>query len=313
MPLSLLQTFAVKTRWAVTHPYHSKLPVICIGNFTMGGAGKTPMALFLAKYLKEQGQRPIFLTRGYGGQIQGPHLVTEKDIAQDVGDEPLLLARQAPCVVCANRQKGAQFIETLNTYNPSIIVMDDGFQNPTLYKDLNIIVVDTNMAFGNGLVFPAGPLRAPLDFQIQKADLFVIIHQKTPSPLQYQMDQPVCHAALSPCKQKTTLQNKNVIAFCGIARPEKFYTTLHDMGADPIQQHSFPDHHNLSAGEAEMLLLEATSNNARLVTTEKDWVRLSDKREPFSSLKSEALPIKVSLFFDDDNLEILTNSLRAIY
>ena len=153
-------------------PYRSRLPVVCIGNFTAGGGGKTPTAIAIAALLKELGAKPAFLTRGYGGASKGPVLVKQGDSATEVGDEPLLLADAAPTMVSADRPAGAKAIEATDA---SVIVMDDGFQNPSLAKDLSLVVVDGGVGVGNGLIIPAGPLRAPLDAQIARASALVVI------------------------------------------------------------------------------------------------------------------------------------------
>ena len=159
-PLGMIYGLAVKLRFALTNPYHSTLPVICIGNFTVGGGGKTPLAIELAKLLSAKGHKPVLLTRGYGGQLKGPHLVDlSTDSAVEVGDEPLILAQHAPVVVCADRARGARFIEQMDS---DVILMDDGFQNPGLHKDLSLIVIDEVAGIGNGRIFPAGPLRAEI-------------------------------------------------------------------------------------------------------------------------------------------------------
>ncbi len=172
-PISAVYGKLVERRFRAVSPYRSKLPVICIGNFTMGGAGKTPMALKLASLLREAGLKPGFLTRGYGGSERGPHLIdSAEDGADRVGDEPLLLAKAAPTVVSRDRPAGAKLLETLGV---DAIVMDDGFQNPSLEKDFSLIVVDAGTGVGCGHVFPLGPLRASLAFQLGKADAAVIL------------------------------------------------------------------------------------------------------------------------------------------
>ncbi len=154
-------------RFAEVEPYRSRLPVICIGNFTAGGGGKTPTAIAVAALLAELGARPAFLTRGYGGTSEGPVLVAKGQSAEEVGDEPLLLAEAAPTMVAADRKAGAAALEATEA---DIIVMDDGLQNPRLAKDLSLVVVDAAAGLGNGLIMPAGPLRAPLDAQIARVE-----------------------------------------------------------------------------------------------------------------------------------------------
>ncbi len=171
-PLGRLYGRLAEARAARVEPYRSRLPVICIGNFTAGGGGKTPTAIAVASLLAELGARPAFLTRGYGGSSAGPILVKKGQSAEEVGDEPLLLAEAAPTVVSADRPAGAAAIEATEA---DIIVMDDGFQNPSLAKDLSLVVVDAAAGIGNGLIIPAGPLRAPLEAQLARADALVVI------------------------------------------------------------------------------------------------------------------------------------------
>jgi tetraacyldisaccharide 4'-kinase len=173
LPVSAVYGALVERRFRNAQPYRSKLPVICVGNFTMGGAGKTPVALKLASMLRDLGRKPGFLTRGYGGKERGPHRVNpDLDVAARVGDEPLLLAESAPTVVSRNRPLGARFLETLNT---DVIIMDDGFQNPSLAKDFSLIVVDAGAGIGSERVFPLGPLRARLGFQARMADAVILL------------------------------------------------------------------------------------------------------------------------------------------
>ena len=173
LPISAAYGALAARRFRKASPYRSKLPVICVGNFTMGGAGKTPVALKLAAMLREAGRKPGFLSRGYSGTERGPHIVDlASDSAARVGDEPLLLAQAAPTAVSRDRPAGARLLETMAV---DTIVMDDGFQNPSLQKDFSLIVIDGGAGIGSGCVFPLGPLRAPLAFQAAMADAFVIV------------------------------------------------------------------------------------------------------------------------------------------
>ena len=174
-PVARIWAWSAVRRLRTGKPHRVGLPVVCVGNFTAGGTGKTPLALYLARALADRGERPAFLTRGYGGRLRGPHVVdTALDTAADVGDEPLLLARQALTVVARDRAKGAALIAGLSGLAPpTAIVMDDGLQNPGLAKDLSIAVVDARRGLGNGRVIPAGPLRAPLAAQLRIVDAIV--------------------------------------------------------------------------------------------------------------------------------------------
>ncbi|MGO9869594.1 MAG: tetraacyldisaccharide 4'-kinase [Rhodomicrobium sp.] len=179
LPVSAIYGALVQRRFRKTSPYRSKVPVICVGNFTVGGAGKTPVALKLASMLRDEGRKPGFLTRGFGGNERGPHLVDPVlDDAARAGDEPLLLAQAAAAVVSRDRPLGARLLETLGL---DTIIMDDGFQNPSLKKDFSLIVIDAGAGIGSGRVFPLGPLRAPLGFQASMADAIVILGAKTRS------------------------------------------------------------------------------------------------------------------------------------
>ena len=284
-------------------PYRSRLPVICIGNFTAGGGGKTPTAIAVAKVLKEAGERPCFLTRGYGGKTQGPVLAAKDQSAAEVGDETLLLAVHAPTVVAADRAAGAKLIEGTDA---TVIVMDDGFQNPQLAKDFSLIVVDAATGLGNGLVMPAGPLRAPLDKQTPRADALLLIGEggKT-APLAKSFEaanKPVLKARMTPRGDARWLGILPVIGFAGIANPKKFYATLSQSGARLTGTRSFPDHHPYTERQAERLLRWAREWNAMLVTTEKDWVRLpDDDGTELSELKFRSRPLLIDIEFADGN------------
>lgn len=302
-PIGRLYGAVAQARYRRVEPYRSRLPVICIGNFTVGGGGKTPTAISIAKALKGLGERPAFLTRGYGGASAGPHLVAETDSAAKVGDEPLLLAAEAPTMVAADRAAGARAIEALQAGGnaPSVIVMDDGFQNPQLRKDLSLIVVDSVLGIGNGLVMPAGPLRAPLDAQLEMADALVVIGDggRAAALIDQFMGsgKTVLKASIVPRVDPRWLGVLPVIGFAGIASPEKFFATLRANGARLEATRSFADHHVFTDKEAAALLKEARREKCMLVTTEKDWVRLPDDASPRGELKFRSRPLLVAIEF----------------
>ncbi len=288
-------------------PYRSPLPVICVGNFTAGGSGKTPLALLLAKLVAEQGHEPWFLSRGYGGGLKGPvrvDLVLHR--AGDVGDEPLLLARAAPTVIARNRRDGAKAIEALAAKN-AVIIMDDGLQNPALAKDFSIAVVDARRGFGNGHVIPAGPLRAPLEVQMKLANLIVLTGQSSSADtsvvreLHTLPNAPIVSAQTRAEDSAAKFRGQKVIAFAGIANPNRFFSMLASLGAVIIEQRAFADHHAFSEAEARGLVESAERTRAMLVTTEKDLARISGATDFCGMLKerSEALAIRTAIEGDD--------------
>ena len=302
-PLAALYGRVAASRMAKAEAYRSRLPVICIGNFTAGGGGKTPTAIAVATLLKGMGRKPAFLTRGYGGAAKGLVQVSEGQSAAEVGDEPLLLASVAPTVVSADRVSGAKAIEASDA---DVIVMDDGFQNPSLAKDLALIVVDAASGLGNGRVIPAGPLRAPLDVQIARADALAVIGEgKRADALIAAFEaagKPVLRAKIAPNCDARWLGVLPVIGFAGIARPAKFFATLKSNGARLIASHAYRDHHRFTEKEAKRLLEEAGDKGAMLVTTEKDWARLPDEDEDsaLTELKHRSRPFPIVVTFDDE-------------
>ncbi|MFL5123375.1 MAG: tetraacyldisaccharide 4'-kinase [Microvirga sp.] len=288
----------------------ASVPVICVGNFTAGGAGKTPTALALARVLQELGAAPAFLSRGYGGRLAGPVLVDPtRHGAADVGDEPLLLARAAPTVVARDRPAGARLCAASGA---SVIVMDDGLQNPSLRKDLALAVVDGETGIGNGLCLPGGPLRAPLSAQWALADALVLIGEGEAGTAVARdataRGKPVLRASLRPeADTAARLQGRRVLAFAGIGRPEKFFATLEASGVVIARRRSFPDHHRYRAAEVGKLLEEARAEALLPVTTEKDLVRIA-ALGPELAQAITALP--VALVFADE--EALRASLRPV-
>jgi tetraacyldisaccharide 4'-kinase len=268
---------AIAARRMARPGWQAGIPVISIGNFTAGGAGKTPTALAIAVHLKARGENPVFVSRGHGGSEAGPHRVDlARDNASSVGDEPLLLARSAPTIVAHNRAAGARLAIAQGA---SCILLDDALQHPSLAKDVSIAVVDGGAGFGNGLCLPAGPLRAPLSHQIAHVDLILLVGEDTSGAgatldnLEFAPRPPVLRGRIEPSPE-IDLESQRVFAFSGIARPEKFEATLTGLGAVLAGRRHFADHHPFSESEARTLLADAAKIDARLVTTEKDHVRL---------------------------------------
>jgi tetraacyldisaccharide 4'-kinase len=301
-PLGALYGASVAWKARKPTPFHAGAKVICVGNLTAGGSGKTPVAIAIAGALCNRGAKVFFLTRGYGGQERGPLQVTHAHNAADVGDEALLLARTAPTIVARDRAQGAALATSLGA---GAIVMDDGHQNFTLAKDLSLVVVDGQSGFGNGLMIPAGPLREPVRQGLARADAVIVIGSGGQSPedgrapvhsdsvwtapgghpdLQGYAG-PVLHARLKPLG--AGFQNRRVFAFAGIGRPEKFTASLLEAGALVTGAQYFPDHHVYRPGE--IAALKARAQDAQLITTEKDFVRLSAaEREGIAVLQVEA-------------------------
>lgn len=299
-PLAHAYGAGVRARFAVTTAARAAMPVICIGNPTVGGAGKTPTALATAGFLTELNACPVFLTRGYGGRTRGPHTVDpDRDTAGDVGDEPLLLARTAPTVIAVDRAAGAHHAAALGA---DAIVMDDGFQNPGLHKDLSVLVVDGRSGIGNGRVLPAGPLRAPLRFQLNRADALVVIGDGDAADAvgtaMSERGRPVLRATMRPRGETSWLGDGNWIAFAGIAHPDKFFTMLEAHGAELAARRAFPDHHRYTEEDALALLRMRESKGASLVTTEKDLVRLSVGGPALADLRSASRTLPVRLDFE---------------
>jgi len=303
-PLSLLYSFGGRLRHRMIPPERVSVPVICIGNFTAGGAGKTPTAIAVYDQLVALGERPHFLSRGYGGSETGPtHVDPTTHSATDVGDEPLLLSAHGPAWVSANRVEGALEAERAGA---SVIVLDDGFQNPSLHKDMSLIVVDTGAGIGNGAVMPAGPLREPLPDALLRTNAIVALaadevsKNLSPSlstPVQ-EAGLPVFHAMLEATPDNADkVAGRRFVAYAGIGRPEKFFSTLRQLDADVCETKVFADHHLFSEIDAAELLQLAETKDATLITTEKDGVRLRALRGPVGQMlrdASELLPVIAS-------------------
>lgn len=294
----------------------SLLPVICVGNFTAGGSGKTPLALLIAQIVAEQGRDVWFLSRGYGGRANGP-LRVDPTVhgSADVGDEPLLLARHAPTVVSRDRSKGAEAIEAAASKN-AVIIMDDGLQNPALAKDLVIAVIAGDRGFGNGRVIPAGPLRAPISAQIGLADIIVVARgtgTSDPNLLQFlsaNSKAPVIAAETRARRGADRFRGQRLVAYAGIAHPERFFATLQSLGAVLVAQRVFADHHAFSETEARELLDAARRAGADLVTTEKDLARLSGAEGARGDLREHSTALAIETVIESDGLAILIEKIR---
>ena len=305
-PAAAIWTAVVRWRRATQQPERVRIPVVCIGNVTVGGAGKTPTTIAITNRLAAQGWWPDILSRGYGGKEIGPVKVDpEQHSAADVGDEPLLLARYGDVWVGADRMASA--VRALAD-EADILIMDDGLQHLSLKQDLSILVIDGPWGLGNGRVMPAGPLREPLGDALERCKAVVIIGEDRHGMAERVAGHmtAVLHADLKPKPETMALEGVPVHAFAGIARPEKFFETLRQAGAVVQMTRSFPDHQVLDPMVVMEMLETATQDGARLVTTEKDWVRLD------ADTRTLAEPVGVELVFRDwDKLDDLLFSLRS--
>jgi tetraacyldisaccharide 4'-kinase len=279
------------------------VPVLCVGNPTVGGSGKTPTALALARLLIDAGERPFLLSRGYGGRLAGPVRVDpQHHRADDVGDEPLLLARGAPTVIARDRVAGARLARSAGA---GVIVLDDGFQNPSLGKDLSILVIDGRRGIGNGRVFPAGPLRAPIPAQFDRAQVVLMIGDGPAGAVAARDAEArgltVFRGRLVPdAASVAALTGSRVLAFAGIGDPEKFFATLSAAGVDVAIARGFPDHHPFTGAQAAALVAEADRAGLSLVTTEKDFVRISHKRA-LAALAARSRVLSVALELEEED------------
>ena len=267
-PISKLYGLATQLRLRLKKTQKADIPVICIGNITAGGTGKTPVSASIAKMLVNALYHPIFVTRGYGGKLQNVLVNNKKHTAQDVGDEPLLLSEQAPVVVNADRFAGAALAVKEGA---DVVIMDDGFQNPGLYKDLSFLVFDGHYGIGNGKIIPAGPLRETFDDGLKRADALIILG-KDKHCLSERTKLPVFFGHTEPLQ--TTVGNTDVVAFAGIGHPQKFYHTLQQQGFNVVKTIDFPDHHFYTKEEIERIIQQAKNLNAEVYTTEKDFVKI---------------------------------------
>lgn len=309
--------YGTVTEWRMGRAGSSPgIPVICIGNYHVGGAGKTPLTLRLAEILRASGESPVVVSRGYGGRLHGPVCVLpDVHSAYDVGDEPLMMATRLPVVVSRDRVAGAALAKSQGA---SVILLDDGFQNPSLRKDLSVVVIDGNRGVGNGQVFPAGPLRAPLPAQTARTDVLVVVGEAHSTGGTVEMldrhGVPVLRATLrADANSVMALRDRRVLAFAGIGDPDRFFSTLRSHGVNVVDAKSFADHHAFSASELAHLSDVAGAKSLKLVTTEKDMARIrSDAR--LAAFAPAIATFAVTMEFEDEHelRRILADRLAAV-
>ena len=300
-PVSWIYGWAAAERIRTTASHRVSAPVICIGNLTVGGAGKTPVARAVRARL---GAGAHVLSRGYGGRNEGPLRVTPDMDALEVGDEPLLHAGDGATWIARDRVAGAQAAVIAGAH---AIVMDDGFQNPSLAKDLSIVVVDAEAGVGNGAVFPAGPLRERLSAGLARAGAIVLL-RNSEAPVESPaflaaFENPVLSAYITPLRRAP---GGKLIAFAGIARPEKFFDTLANLGAELEETVPYPDHHVFTESDFDWLLQMAEQRGAQLITTEKDAARLP------AAWRANVKSLRVAAQFDHEGeLDALLGPIAA--
>lgn len=285
------------------------IPVIAVGNFTAGGAGKTPVTLAIASALSARGMKPFIVSRGYGGTETGPYRVDPKrDLATRVGDEPMMMARTFPVIVSRDRATGGKLAQAQGA---DVILLDDALQNPDLAKDFTLAVVDGGFGFGNGFCVPAGPLRAPIAPMLGHCDATLIIGQHAPDLRERLGGRPSFSASMQVKNPpRSALRGQRVLAFCGIGRPAKFGETLVECGAEVAELLAYGDHHAYSDEDAAYILTEAARLGARPVTTEKDAARLAGG-EMLEKLKAASLVVPISITLPDDLLAMIYRAVAS--
>ena len=296
LPLSFFYLFISSFKNYFEKKFKSKLTIICVGNLTIGGTGKTPTVIYIAELLKNINYNVTILLKGYGGALKGPLRVTQKNKSSDVGDEALLHSRINETWISNIRSKGVQQIEGVDKKN-NLIIMDDGLQNNSVEKDVNIAVFDGEEGIGNGRVIPSGPMRENLKFGLKKIKFVLIIGEDKSniSNLIKLINNKIkiFYATFEPdFKIIKNFKNKKIIAFAGIGFPNKFYNLLKKIHFNVLETKDFPDHHIYKKNELNLLIQKSKLLNATLVTTEKDYVKIGEMED---KIKKHILPFPVKL------------------
>ncbi len=281
--------------------YRPQAKVICIGNVTAGGAGKTPAALAIAAMLQEEGKNVHFITTGFGRKSENIGVVrVAKQPAEEIGDEPLLLAATAPTWVGENRAELAKAAEKAGA---DIIIMDDGFQNAEIEKDVSLIVIDGGYGLGNGRVIPAGPLREPFAAALARADGVIIVGKKTKELPEFTLPSFKANMELDIPEN---VKDEEVVAFCGIGRPDKFFASLKNHNIKVVEELGFPDHHYYNENDFKAIFGIANSHKAVIVTTSKDMVKIPER------FRKIIYPVKGELVFENEGRKLKKLILKKL-
>ncbi len=308
MPVSVAVQLAARIRQLLVRPYHAPVPVICVGNLTVGGAGKTPAVLALVALLAARGIQVHCLSRGYGGRLPGPLRVDPaRHTAAQVGDEPLLLARVAPAWISRNRKRGAMAAVAAGA---GLLLLDDGHQNPSIAKDVSLLLVDPARCLGNGWTLPSGPLRESLPHALSRANAVLLTGSGDCVAVRQAAQQrgiPVLRAGKQAIDGEM-LSEKRLFAFSGIAVPEQFFDMLVSFGVNLVGSKRFSDHHPYTDAELTAMFTKAGLADAELITTEKDFVRLPPR------VREHVLTLGINMQFTDQDalMKVLAPALSRL-
>ena len=296
LPFSIIWILLSLIKKNFAKRYKSHLKVICIGNLSIGGTGKTPFSIQTYKILEILGYKPVFLTRGYRGLTKGPILVNKSHNHKDVGDEALLLSKVGTTIVSSNRCIGAKYIENLKK-NYDIIIMDDGLQNYQLEQDIKLLLIDKKLLFGNGYCIPAGPLRQTITQGLKKIDAIIFTGDGDIKDINLNFINNIQNFDTKlEIKNNFKAKQNNFLAFCALGNPIKFFNTLKKNNFKIVLTKSFPDHYEYKNKDINTLKEEADNRNLKLITTEKDYVKIDDKENEIS-----VLPIEINFSKADGN------------
>ena len=309
LPFGILLKILIFLRNKLLKKIFLPKPVICVGNFVVGGQGKTPFVRYLRSVLEDVDKKTVVISNGYGGKMKSSKIITEIDKSIDCGDEALLHAKDGITVVSKNR---VDAIEVLDKSHFDLILLDDGFQDPSIHKDLNIVIVDTSKGIGNNLLIPFGPMRESLDFALKKTDIVILINSINQNHQSIINILKIWKGLVLNAEYETYIDediNEEIIAFSGISNPDKFTYGLKSIGAKVNKHFIFSDHENISEDDAKKIFEYSKLKNLRIVTTEKDLIKLKEsKKDSYrEKLYLSSILAKVRIKFDK---AILINFLK---